>query len=538
MAEGWDERADVVVVGFGAAGACAAIEAAEAGADVLVVERFGGGGASAASGGVVYAGGGTDVQRAAGVTDTPQAMYDYLSREVGDAVSPATLRRFCAGSAEQISWLAARGVPFEGSLCPYKTSYPTNRHYLYYSGSELSGRDHAQPAPRGHRTRGRGTSGAVLFARLAAAARARGVRVRIQTSAVRLVTDLDGRITGVECRSLASAPWWVRTTHRVLHRLSVKPGLYLPPLSRALRRPVTRLEAKYGRPLLVGAARGVVLAAGGFVNNRQLVREHAPAYRIGLPLGTTGDDGTGIRLGTDVGAATGKLGNVSLWRFLTPPEALLHGVLVDRDGRRVCDEARYGAAIGDAILHGAGGRAWLLVDRAVLAEARRQVRDQTLWFQRIQARSLLSFDRVSAPTVAAVAARAGVDPGALAATVAAHNAAAEGGRPDPAGKPAEFVRRLIEPPFSLIDCSVRPRLAQPAPMLTLGGLLVDEETGQVRRPAGAALTGLYAAGRNAVGICSNSYVSGLSLADCVFSGRRAGRHAATRAETEPRTHQG
>lgn len=531
MAEGWDERADVVVVGFGAAGACAAIEAAESGADVLVLERFGGGGASAVSGGVVYAGGGTDVQRAAGVADTPEAMYDYLRQEVGDAVSPDTLRRFCTGSAGQITWLAARGVPFEGSLCPYKTSYPTNRHYLYYSGSEPSEQNRATPAPRGHRTRGRGTSGAVLFARLAAAARARGVRVRTQTGAARLVTDPDGLVTGVECHTLAGTPWWVRTAHRVLHRLSVKPGLYLPPLSRALRRPVTRLEARYGRRLLVGADRGVVLAAGGFVSNRQLVREHAPAYRIGLPLGTTGDDGTGIRLGTDLGAATGRLGHVSLWRFLTPPAALLHGVLVDRDGRRVCDEARYGAAIGDAILHRAGGRAWLLVDRAVLAEARRRLRGQTLWFQRIQARSLLTFDRVSAPTVAAVAARVGVDAGALQATVAAYNSAALAGEPDPAGKPAEFVRPLTEPPYSLIDCSVRPRLAQPAPMLTLGGLRVDEETGQVRRPDGAPLSGLYAAGRNAVGICSNSYVSGLSLADCVFSGRRAGRHAATRTRS-------
>ena len=39
-------------------------------------------------------------------------------------------------------------------------------------------------------------------------------------------------------------------------------------------------------------------------------------------------------------------------------------------------------------------------------------------------------------------------------------------------------------------------------------------------------TGLYATGRTAVGICSNSYISGLSLADCIFSGRRAGLHAA------------
>ncbi|MFD4183567.1 FAD-binding protein, partial [Rhodococcus sp. NPDC058514] len=45
---------------------------------------------------------------------------------------------------------------------------------------------------------------------------------------------------------------------------------------------------------------------------------------------------------------------------------------------------------------------------------------------------------------------------------------------------------------------------------------------------GVAIEGLYAAGRTAVGICSNSYVSGLSLADCVFSGRRAAAHAARR----------
>jgi len=42
------------------------------------------------------------------------------------------------------------------------------------------------------------------------------------------------------------------------------------------------------------------------------------------------------------------------------------------------------------------------------------------------------------------------------------------------------------------------------------------------------IEGLYAAGRTAVGICSEQYVSGLSIADCVFSGRRAGRHAAQR----------
>ncbi|MGH6631224.1 MAG: FAD-binding protein, partial [Burkholderiales bacterium] len=44
--------------------------------------------------------------------------------------------------------------------------------------------------------------------------------------------------------------------------------------------------------------------------------------------------------------------------------------------------------------------------------------------------------------------------------------------------------------------------------------------------AGMPIAGLYAAGRCAVGVASNRYVSGLSLADCLFSGRRAGAQAA------------
>jgi 3-oxo-5alpha-steroid 4-dehydrogenase len=522
----WDIRADVVVVGFGAAGACAALEAAAAGCSVAVLERFTGGGATALSGGVVYAGGGTPQQRAAGVSDSAEAMFGYLRTEVGDVVPAGTLREFCAGSAAMLAWLETHGVPFEGSLCPDKTSYPTNRHYLYYSGSELSAREAAPPAPRGHRTRGRGTSGGLLYARLAAAVRRAGVRVVDQTAAVRLITA-GGRVTGVECRSLRGAPWWARTAHRVLHRRALKPYLYVPKLGRVLHRPVGWLERRYGRTLLVGAGRGVVIAAGGFGANKQMLRAHAPSARGGLPLATPGDDGSGVLLGTGAGGAAALLDRVSVWRFLSPPPALLRGVLVDADGKRICDESRYGAAIGDEIVR-RGGRAWLLADRATLAEARRQVRGSTLWFQRLQAWYLLTFAAVTADTVAGIAVRAGVDPDGLAATLAAYNAAADpaGGQADPAGKPADLVRPQDQPPYSLIDFSIRPRLMYPAPVLTLGGLAADPETGQVLRADGTAIPGLYAAGRSAVGLCSRSYVSGLSIADCVFSGRRAGRHAA------------
>jgi 3-oxo-5alpha-steroid 4-dehydrogenase len=283
----------------------------------------------------------------------------------------------------------------------------------------------------------------------------------------------------------------------------------------------------YARPLRIAAARGVVLAAGGFAANRAMMRAHAPNACGGLPLATPGDDGSGIRLGTQAGAATAFLDRVSVWRFLSPPPALLAGVLVDRAGQRVCDESRYGASLGDAILRH-GGRAWLLIDHATRSQARRQVRGSTLWFQRLQAWYLLSLGAVRAPAVAAVAARVGVDPDGLAGTVAAYNAASrDPAVPDPAGKPAAVRRPQDQPPYYLIDVSVHPRLFYPAPVLTLGGLVVAPGSGQVLRPDGRPVDGLYAAGRTAAGLCSRSYVSGLSLADCVFSGRRAGRHAAT-----------
>jgi 3-oxo-5alpha-steroid 4-dehydrogenase len=527
----WDLVADVVIVGFGAAGACAALEAAAAGASVIILDRFSGGGATALSGGVIYAGGGTAQQRQARATDTPEAMAAYLSLEVGDAVSLPLLEEFCAGSAAMLAWLEGHGVPFEGSLCPDKTSYPGNRHYLYYSGSELSEAAAAPPAPRGHRARGRGTSGRLLFARLAAAAgRQPGIRVVPQTIGRGLMTDA-GRVSGVGCRTLRGAPRWAAAAHRVLHRVSARPYLYVPRLGRLLHRPVAALERRYGRDLLVGAQCGVVLAAGGFVANRPMLREYAPAFRAGLPLGTPGDDGSGIALGTAAGGATAFLDQVSVWRFLSPPPALLLGVLVDRAGARICDESRYGAAIGEAIVTRHGGEAWLLADRQTIAQARRQLSPGrwwpgTLWFQKLQGWYLLTAGRVTGPTLEQAARRAGVHPSGLAATVAAYNAAAAAGRPDPAGKPASQVRAQHQPPFSLLDCGVRPRLACPAPMLTLGGLVTDEQTGAVCRADGSVLAGLYAAGRTAAGLCSRSYVSGLSLADCVFSGRRAGRHAA------------
>jgi 3-oxo-5alpha-steroid 4-dehydrogenase len=118
--------------------------------------------------------------------------------------------------------------------------------------------------------------------------------------------------------------------------------------------------------------------------------------------------------------------------------------------------------------------------------------------------------------------------GTLESTVEKYNTEARAGGCDRLGKSAGAVEPLHTPPFFAIDCSLDSALF-PAPCMTLGGLRVAGETGNVVRAGGSAIEGLYAAGRNAVGVSSRSYLSGLALADAFFSGRSAGRSAARRA---------
>jgi 3-oxo-5alpha-steroid 4-dehydrogenase len=531
--DAWDVSTDVVVVGFGAAGTCAALAARERGADVVALDRFNGGGATAMSGGIIYAGGGTVVQRQAGVDDSTDKLLAYLRLEVGDVVRADTLQRFAESSVEMIDWLRAQGVPFDPSMCPYKVSYPNNKYYLYYSGSENSGgfRDVTPPVPRGHRVKGKGTSGKKLYDPLARAALAAGVRLHEHTRVTDLITDAAGRVVGVEALTLRRAPQRVRRQFAMAASLAAKPGVYYPPLRKVMEHRLRRLEQRFADPVRIAAQHGVILCAGGYIANTDWIKRYAPRFTGGLQLGTTGDDGSGIALALAAGGTADRMDNVSAWRFITPPSAFLGSIIVDQHGRRMIDETRYGAAAGHAMITEHDGKGWILADAALMRERRKQIGVQSIWFQRMQGEAQVVLDAKRGATLDAAARSAGIDPEGLAATVAAHNNAIDTGTPDPMGKPAEFARRIGDGPYTLINISIRRSLLNPTPMLTLGGVRVDEDSGAVVTDAGIPVPGLYAAGRTAVGVCSNSYVSGLSLADCVFSGRRAGAHAASRTKT-------
>jgi 3-oxo-5alpha-steroid 4-dehydrogenase len=526
--QNWNDEADVVVVDYGGAGASAALEARHNGASVLVLDRFHGGGATAASGAIVYAGGGTPYQKQAGFDDTPEEMYRYLKLEVGDAVSDATLRKFCEESVANLAWLEAAGVPFEASLCPFKTSYPPDRYYLYFSGNEQATRykEQAKPAPRGHRAKGPGISGLTLFNALDKTVRAQGIEVLLQSEVQNLVLSPDGQILGVEGRALKTGSGWA-SLHARLSRINAKATTYAPGVSRRITKVLESITARHSKPFRARARKGVILAAGGFAFNSGKVRDCAPIYLRCLPLGTVGDDGAGIRMGESAGGITDRMDRFSMWRFYVPPEALMEGVLVDPQGKRICAEDLYGATQGGYIVED-GGTAYLVFDSKTYKKATSTLRKEAAFFQLLSMLMMLVAGRKKAQTIPALAAKIGVSPEGLQATMDAYNAAAGKGDPDPLGKSSKRFLPQETPPFYAVDCSLDSRNGVPGTFISLGGLVVDEETGEVKRADGSVIPGLYAAGRTAVGVCSEKYVSGLSIADCVFSGRRAGRHAARR----------
>lgn len=527
----WDRHCDVLVVGFGAAGAATAISAKEGGADVLIVDRFEGGGATTKSGGVVYAGGGTTHQRNAGYDDTPDAMFRYLRQETADAVGDDTLRRFCDDSRGLIEWLESIGCDFRSTEPPPKTSYPKDGIYLYYSGNESvpAYAEHAPPAPRGHRTRGSWMSGKVLFELLKARSATLQIPFLSQAAVRRLIVDADGGVVGAEVWQLEPGSAAARQHLKLMRRAEAVHNVAQGWADR-LRARALALELAQARRLRVRARHGVVLSAGGFIFNRDMVARHAPKYTMTMRLGATGCDGSGIRLGQTVGGVAARMNTVSAWRFINPPTAWPKGIVVDQQGRRFCNEQVYGAKLGVEMCEDHGGRGWLILDRALRRTAMREALFGGLWFFQSVPAFLLMLFAPRGKTLDALATRIGMPGDALRASVDAYNAAIDAKRDDPLGKADAMRAPLRDAPYYAFDISAS-STTFPCPAITLGGLRVDETSGAVVNDRGTPIRGLYAAGRTAVGVASNRYVSGLSIADCLWSGQRAGRHLASAAVT-------
>ena len=537
----WQHQTDLLVVGFGAAGASAALEGRESGLDVIVLDRFAGGGASVKSGGVVYAGGGTKVQESLGEQDTPQAMFDYLNLETQGVVKDETLMRFCEQSSQNLDWLMSHGVKFSGPVFKKKTSYPNVKYFLYHSDNSLlpSHRGEHPPAARGHRGVIKNGNSAVnlggaIFSPMRESAKKMGVQVDTQTEARQLIVDKDGRVLGLKALQLIPGSD-AEKRHKRNSALAMAIATYFPnmlpggkfmrKLAQYFRNKVKHIEEE-GREVVYYRARsGIVLSAGGFIFNRKMVKHYCPKYLKGLPLGTHADDGSGIRLGESVGGATKLMGNATAWRFINPPLAWSQGIIVNQQGARFVNESSYGATIGEAMVERNNGKAWLILDSRLVKQAWQEIAPgKVLPFQQLLAALNHIVVKKKFKTTQSMCSHYGFDLATVEAEIARYSRVANGEIADAFHKTKDDAVAL-KAPYHVIDISLGQHLL-PCTVLTMGGLDVNEESGQVVDANKNAIPGLYAAGRTAVGIPSNLYMSGLSLADCIFSGRRAAKHAA------------
>ena len=539
----WTSQADVIVVGLGGAGVAAALQSLENGLTVTALDRFEGGGATKASGGVIYAGGGTATQKEAGVEDTPDNMFSYLKLETEGIISDNTLRDFCKKSAPTIDWVKSHGVDLRGTLWPDKTSYPAPQYFLYHSDNSLVAnyKKHAAPAARGHRgyvpikQGAKATNlGGSIFDPLRASSEAKGLKILSFTEVQQLVIDKAGKVIGVKALQFADNETLEK--YKTLRAKANKLFAMFPPIIPGskffFKKAMGHLDkakelARARVEIFIGANRGVVLSAGGFVFNTKMMTHYAPKYAAGYPLGTDGDNGAGIRLGQSVGGEAGNMDRITAWRFINPPISFARGMIVNENGQRFINEMVYGATLGVEMTENHNGRAWMILDKALVKQALEDVKgDKALSFQRALAKLNVHFGAKKATSVEALAKLIGVDGANLESQLADYNKMARGELYDPYEKTRDEISEINPAKIIAIEISLSAKLF-PCPTLTLGGLKVDETTGNVLDAKGRAIHGLYAAGRNAIGVASWNYVSGLSIADCIYSGRRAAQSLST-----------
>lgn len=528
----WDEEVDVLVVGFGAAGAVAALQAHADGAKVMLIDRFDGGGTTARSGGVVYAGG-TSFQADAGFEDDPDNMYRYLETEVGDAVKPETLRRFCLESAANLDWLVEQGMAFSSAAHIEKASFPPEGKFLYYSGNEKAPANTrvARPVPRGHRPVGAGFGGPHFHRAMAERVAATEIDLRIHCRASRLIRNDAGEVIGAELLALAAE---CRAEHAALHARSNPMNPKPDKRHAGLLKRIEAIEAAHSTQVRVRVRKGVILATGGHAFSPKLIREFSPTVTRANAkfhrLATLGNDGSGFEMARAAGGAPARMDSLYIARHLVPA-ALVGGLLVNSSGRRFVAEDAYISSIGDAISREAGGVAWLIINAATLRRTLRQVFGSgwhlLRYFGIRTLPNLLAGGTRRSSSLRRLAAKLGLPAHALIKTAETHDGDCDAGRADALGKSPEARTRLGNGPYYAINMKFsNPRAI--TLLMTLGGLGVDEESGAALDEAGRPIRGLYAAGNCAVGLHSNSYISGLAIADCVFSGRRAGRAVAAR----------
>lgn len=516
----WDLETEVLVVGFGAAGAVAAIEAADQGARTVLIEKmaFPGGLSIVSAGGIR-------------VSNDRDAALAYLDATCGGRTPRDLLAALADGMVEVEAYMRdlARVSGAKVRVTPALGNYPLPGHEaLAYCEVEAVPALEAAPCfPEA----GAVKNGTRLFKVLADNVAARDIAVLMATPARRLLTDENGAVTGL-------------------------------------------LAEREGRPFAIRVHGGIILACGGFEADGEMQRQYFQKGEV-LTGSFRGNTGDGIRMAQAVGAdlwhmwhyhgpyglvhpdpdypfglylkavpmwtpaptGTGSLAAAALGTEPVPGKASdkvlprLAWILVDQTGRRFMDE--YPPYPGDTgvrpfdafdpkrqgfprdpafMIFDEAGRRMYPMGRSVHNDPQPH-----LSWSADNEKEIAEGVFRCAGSLDELAEMMGVPAANLKATVETWNAGVQLDRDEAFGRLPETMAPITQPPFYF-------GRVRPVVINTQGGPRHDV-CQRVLDPFGAPIPGLYAAGELG-SLFGHIYMSGGNLAECVIGGRTAGRQAA------------
>lgn len=456
---------DFIIIGGGGAGLAAAIMSKRAGASVMVLEADKAlGGAIIIAGGVYY-GAGTSVQRAAGIEDSADEMFDHIMNITQWELAPGLIRMICDESGPTLEWLISLGAAFPPEL-------------LTFGGPER--------VERSHPSSGIGTRvGDVLYN----AAGAESVEYAVDTRVERLLFE-DGRVCGV----IAGG-----TELRAPHVLIATGGFGN---NRAMIERLWPTAAEHG-DRLIAVHEPLPFILGDGITLGEQVGAKIVGYDHGLLIPKSGH--LGVKGVEDV--------------FLPPWIAL-----INREGRRIVDETQSYNITGFVLNQQTDRLAFAIFDERAVREATAdkswgdpyQSGTIPAWEEETIRKRIADGTIITADTIEELAASAGIDAARLARTIATYNEDCAQGRDSEFCKETHMRYPIATPPFyasAMRSCVIGN---------TFAGLNIDAQC-HVLDAQDQPIPGLYAAGEVLGCIQGRVYSGGgMAIAGAVITGRQAG----------------
>lgn len=446
-------EADVVVIGGGGAGLAAAVSAAEQGAKVVLLEKLPRLGGNTIISGGAYNAADPARQREQGIEDSVEKHFEHTFKGGGEKGDPALVRLLVENALAAKQWLEGYGMKFLEEIGTVIGALWPRTHFS------------VDPAGTG------------FIKTLEAASRRLGVDIRLETRALELVQDRDGRITGVKA------------------------------------------EGPDKRPMQFNAKRGVVIATGGFGANVEMRQKYDPRLTAAVPTtnhpGATGD---GIVMAEKVGADLVGMEYIQVLTLGNPAGDGLAGlvtisvdnvVFVNKEGKRFVNEFARRDVLAEAVFKQTGGMFYMVNDAKIVGEKNHLGENIAALVER---GSILKAD-----TLRDLALKMGVPAETLEQTVAEFNRMVSE-KSDPAFGRTVFAKKIDTAPFYAVA-------RVPAVHHTMGGVRINDRA-QVLREDGTTIPGLYAAGEVTGGMHGNNRLGGNALPDVIVFGRIAGKNVA------------